>query len=88
MAKKNLINDLLDRAGDVNRDVSKVGRKVFRKKKGRKSGRKLAKRNSRSIERLATEMESLTRQVSLLVAHDPAAADSGTASKATGVRKS
>jgi hypothetical protein len=88
MAKKNFIDDLLDRAGDINRDLSKVGRKALRKKKkSRKSGRKLAKRNSRDIERLATEVAVLTRQVSLLAAHGSTATGTEAGTKAAGTRK-
>ena len=58
---------MLDRAGDIDRDLRKASRRTFkskkRKNKGGKSGRKLAKRNSRQIEELAGEVAALRRQL-------------------------
>ncbi|MFJ8584304.1 hypothetical protein ACIRD2_06550 [Streptomyces sp. NPDC093595] len=60
--RKSLIDDVLDRTGDVGRDARKLTRRALTgKKKKKKSARKLAKRNSRAIEVLAAQLERYIR---------------------------
>ncbi|MFE1521428.1 hypothetical protein ACFW9I_32170 [[Kitasatospora] papulosa] len=58
--RKSIIDDVLDRAGDVGRDSRKVTRRALtgkKRKKGKKSTRKLVKRNNRAIEALVVQLD-------------------------------
>ncbi|MFC4857914.1 hypothetical protein [Actinophytocola glycyrrhizae] len=62
--KKNIFDNMFDRADDISRDVRRAGRRSLGSRKKRKKGstRKLAKRNNE-------ELQALTEQMSLLVRH-------------------
>ena len=62
--KKNIFDNMFDRADDISKDVRRAGRRSFgsRKKKKKSGSRRLAKRNQQ-------ELRALTEQVSLLVNH-------------------
>ncbi|MFB8298446.1 hypothetical protein ACFVG1_25735 [Streptomyces bacillaris] len=59
--RKNLIDDVLDRAGDVSRDSRNLTRRALtgkkKPKKGKKGTRELVKRNSRAIEALIVQLD-------------------------------
>lgn len=59
--RKNLIDDVLDRASDVGRDSRDMTRRALtgkkKGKKGKKGTRKLVKQNNRAIEALVVQLD-------------------------------
>ncbi|MFJ4836240.1 hypothetical protein ACIP79_41085 [Streptomyces sp. NPDC088747] len=61
--RKNLIDDVLDRASDVGRDSRDMTRRALtgKKRKEKKSTRKLVKRNNRAIEALVVQLDQYVK---------------------------
>ncbi|MFF5106695.1 hypothetical protein [Streptomyces sp. NPDC000134] len=74
MSRKNILDKMIDRADDINRDMRKATRRAVksRKKRGNrdKAARKLARRNSEDIRALATQVALLSANVSALTERD------------------
>ncbi|MFD4995644.1 hypothetical protein [Streptomyces buecherae] len=64
--RKNLIDDVLDRASDAGRDSRNMTRRALmgkkKKKKKKNSTRKLVKRNNRAIEALVLQLDRYIQQ--------------------------
>ncbi|MGW6292322.1 hypothetical protein [Streptomyces sp. NPDC055058] len=59
--RKNVIDDVLDRASDVGRDSRELTRRALtgkkKKKKGKKNAKTLMKRNNRALEALVVQLD-------------------------------
>jgi hypothetical protein len=75
VSRKNLLDKMLDRAEDVDRDLRKATRRAFKSRKRNKnkdrSARKLARRNSEDIHALTAQVAALSRHVSALTEREP-----------------